>query len=515
MKANNKGMTLIEVIVVLLISSILMVIAGGILLDSAGYFNKTAQSNYEKLAVDSISSYVRERLVYATEVQIATTKPDDSDDWHWFSTNKDHQLTFDDKTVYNDDFYRSRYLKLTAKYYESYRLDLGFSFTDDNNKQFYKTTSTLELVNLKAKNEKGESISNTGIRGTLVDISDLTKLEGKEAGYKIYFKTSGAINIVDDVDPEHPDIDYDDSKDTPSENPYDGTVYDELKCRDKNITKPGEKGNNKGDWKENSNYVIGDFVEYNGVTYRAIKDVANGKNPLDDKGNNWKPVNPPTWVQSASYEKDDVVIYLSKYYQATDNINNSQQNPASTEKWKLLTEDELKKIIQEHADGNFCKINGNQEDKSCDANRPPTVGKEICEKNENVTTQYQNGNNKGPWTANTNYKKGDFVSVRIGEDIVWFRAMREALGLPFSPELMTDHTVWKRIDDTWSDRGGYEKGDVVIVEVKGKNYYFQCLSDGIHDPYTWLDNPWSGGWQVVEWIGTEWKVTCTTNCTYD
>lgn len=75
MHLNKKGMTLIEVIVVLLLSSILMVIAGGLLLNSMGYFNRTAQSNYEKQAVDAISSYVRGQLVYASEVQIATQKP--------------------------------------------------------------------------------------------------------------------------------------------------------------------------------------------------------------------------------------------------------------------------------------------------------------------------------------------------------------------------------------------------------------------------------------------------------
>ena len=70
---------LFMVIVVLLLSSILMVIAGGLLLNSMGYFNRTAQSNYEKQAVDAISSYVRGQLVYASEVQIATQKPDKSD----------------------------------------------------------------------------------------------------------------------------------------------------------------------------------------------------------------------------------------------------------------------------------------------------------------------------------------------------------------------------------------------------------------------------------------------------
>lgn len=36
-KVNNKGMTLVEIVVVLLIASIIMTITGGILVNSLGY----------------------------------------------------------------------------------------------------------------------------------------------------------------------------------------------------------------------------------------------------------------------------------------------------------------------------------------------------------------------------------------------------------------------------------------------------------------------------------------------
>ena len=38
-KVNNKGMTLVEIVVVLLIASIIMTITGGILVNSLGYFD--------------------------------------------------------------------------------------------------------------------------------------------------------------------------------------------------------------------------------------------------------------------------------------------------------------------------------------------------------------------------------------------------------------------------------------------------------------------------------------------
>ena len=42
-KVNNKGMTLVEIVVVLLIASIIMTITGGILVNSLGYFDTTNQ----------------------------------------------------------------------------------------------------------------------------------------------------------------------------------------------------------------------------------------------------------------------------------------------------------------------------------------------------------------------------------------------------------------------------------------------------------------------------------------
>ena len=141
-------------------------------------------------------------------------------------------------------------MKITAKCYsDNYRLDLSFAFTD-NEKQVYKTASTLELVNIKAKDKKGEAIANAGIKGKQVDISDHDQAE---AGYKIYYKINGALKIVDDPDYQYPDIDYDDPA-------FEGTVYDELMCRDASITKPNEAGNNKGTWLANHDYKKGNLL---------------------------------------------------------------------------------------------------------------------------------------------------------------------------------------------------------------------------------------------------------------
>lgn len=462
-RKNTKGMTLIEIIVVLLLSTVLMVIAGGLLLNSTGYFNKTAQSNYEKQAVDAISSYVRNQLVYATEVQISTTKPDDSKDWHWLSIDSKNQLTRDDEEIYNNGFYRERNLKITTKQYDDlYRLDLAFSFTDNDDKQLYRTSSTLELVNLKAKYKDKNNAKNKGILGTSVTISDASNIEGETSGYKIYFKVNGALEIKDDPDIPSPDIDYDDPA-------YEGTVYDELKCRN-----PEEnEGNNKGIWQENESYQEGDFVDYLGVTYRAVKDIENGNNPKDNNGNGWKPINPPYWVEGASYKEDDVILYNGKYYQAEDDINNSNKHPSlDGNNWKELNDSELNEIIEEHKSENFCKIDGN-ENEDCDADRPyKTVGDELCERSSTITAPDKgtSGNREDGWTNNKGdfeenlknfspnheqrfYRKGDFVTLN-GE--TW-RLLGDYADITQEPP----SAWWKIIQEEWDARSYYENGDVV------------------------------------------------------
>ena len=441
MHLNKKGMTLIEVIVVLLLSSILMVIAGGLLLNSMGYFNRTAQSNYEKQAVDAISSYVRGQLVYASEVQIATQKPDKSDDWHWISVNDDNRLMKDDTAVYNADFYRGRNLKITAKCYS------------DNDQA--------------------------------------------EAGYKIYYKINGALKIVDDPDYQYPDIDYDDPA-------FEGTVYDELMCRDASITKPNEAGNNKGTWLANHDYKKGEFVDYLGMTYRAVKDVRNGNDPLTNHGNAWKPVNPPYWVKGASYEAGDVVIYqiTNTYYQATVQIHNSVESPDNDkQKWHRLNTSELNEIIEEHKSKDFCDIDNKDEGDW-------TVGgeKARCDAPEKQ------------WNVGQVIEPGDYVEDPMNPG-QWYRYVYSS---PLQPNAQEDNAwapggvarnYWKKIDEAWNTNGTYFKGDIVSYTVNGKKLFYQALQriDGVWNPST-INAGWSKGFESIEELlgNTNISVTCQT-----
>ena len=69
-KVNNKGMTLVEIVVVLLIASIIMTITGGILVNSLGYFDTTTKKSLYKQTFDCFLYFISNEITYATDVRV-------------------------------------------------------------------------------------------------------------------------------------------------------------------------------------------------------------------------------------------------------------------------------------------------------------------------------------------------------------------------------------------------------------------------------------------------------------
>lgn len=67
---NTKGFTLVEVVVVLLMSSIVLGIIGGLITGSLGNFEKTANQDLSKRAVDSTSDFINDEIIFASDVRV-------------------------------------------------------------------------------------------------------------------------------------------------------------------------------------------------------------------------------------------------------------------------------------------------------------------------------------------------------------------------------------------------------------------------------------------------------------
>lgn len=114
-KLNNKGFTLMEIIVTLLISSLVMMIAGSLILNSLGYFNKAATTDADKQSLDLLADFVRDQLLYASDVKVLKSNEErpEGNDWKWLYV-KDGRLMLGhvdatDSEAYNDDFIIDEY----------------------------------------------------------------------------------------------------------------------------------------------------------------------------------------------------------------------------------------------------------------------------------------------------------------------------------------------------------------------------------------------------------------------
>ena len=80
-KFNKKGMTLVEITVVLLIASILMTITGGILINSLGYFQDTTALSTDKSVGDGVLDFINSEIEYSSDVRVQENQPN-GNDWH-------------------------------------------------------------------------------------------------------------------------------------------------------------------------------------------------------------------------------------------------------------------------------------------------------------------------------------------------------------------------------------------------------------------------------------------------
>lgn len=316
MKNNTKGFTLIELVVVLVISVILMGVAGSIFLSSTGFFSKITISDQDKLATDKVAEFVVDEVKYSTDLVVSNEKLtkenlelhgiSDIESWHYFYIDKANGRLYHDSVdtpALNESYYTNRKLVVTARKYEFYRLDLKFTFIGNDNEEEYNTMSTIVLPNMELKYESdSDAISKTSFDGKIVDSANPGV--GKN-GLFIYYKKEGSVKDSNIVDKESGG----------------GTIAEQFNT----CVAPKLK------WEVATTYKKGDFVWImeNGkkTWYRCVSPWGTSSSPTGNSNGDWKQVyiensepKEGTYQKGGNYFQGDVVRYFNSKNKETDFI---------------------------------------------------------------------------------------------------------------------------------------------------------------------------------------------------
>lgn len=440
---NKKGFTLIEIIVSIMIASIGMVIATTLILNSMGYFDKTAAADYDKQALDSVKNYVQDELMYASDVKLLNKFPDTEnkkEEWYWLYVKDDvlyrgnsveindiqnavntGTIYNKDVPVYNNDFYNKRKLQIDTTTYESYRVDFKFRLVDKS-QTVYKTSTTIHLLNFQNNEvaepftKKSESLINDGANT-----------------YKIYYKKGEVY--------DHKQVS------------QDGTVEDDILCKT-------DENTEKNDWNAEKTYAPGTFIEYpqnSNKWYMSIKTSEKSENPSLNTNGSWKYIS-KTWTENSSYMKNDIVEYPQnsyKYYQCQKDIFYDIENKINISDinyWHSIDANN----IPEHV----CPVFVAEGDKTVGGEKKRCPGPEK------------------EWIKGETYNPGDYVKVLENGIEVWYRYIYhesmsyDMISTPPGSFDVTFNSPWKKVDINWNDKSMYFTNDIVLYD----NKYYQVIT---------------------------------------
>lgn len=520
-KVNNKnGFTLIELVVVMVISVILMGIAGSIFLSSTGFFSKVTISDQDKLAVDKVAEFVIGQVKYASDVVVSdkqltkenySTKPDqenthnisDIASWHYFYIDKDTGRLFHDRTdvgVFTDAYYAGRRLVLKAKKYEFYRLDLDFSFIGKDNEEAYHTSTSIVLPNVQLQYQN-DGIKTMFFHGKEVDSSNV----GSDSkGIFLYYK-SDAISKDSNI------------KDKTSG----GTVAEQLEtCKTDSNTFPYE---------QNKSYPIGSFVwiEQDGkkIWYRSVPSWENSSStdPATPGSGDWKQIyvegsepKEGSFFEGTSYYQGDIVRYFDSrdneldfiyfyyknmYMSGFENFPNARKD---IKRWAPVY------INAYQSQLDLCAIKQNtSETVNTFLNHSFVYGtpyEKLYNENEKLNL---NPNKEGVTfyeyikgqtgksiksALNAEYLTNDMVVKYEGN--LYINLYKTELDIEKNPPESTtgNNRYWQKLQTKWDENSAYEKGDIVIY----KNNLYQCMEDTVYHGNKPNNND-KKYWQRVYW----------------
>lgn len=190
-RQEKGGFTLVELIVTLAVLSIALVVAGNMLFFGNNMFAKTEVKNSEKFIGDSAYKYMKEKLVYATKIEIIdqNVEPKSPKYPKIMYAGKDGELNghlvfgeklkdsgmigieqYSQDDVFGPEFYGNYVISYKINIKDDKRLELIVSVKNKNeNNTLYSTGEVIKNLNLANSESKIETVNLKGMNSSEYD----------------------------------------------------------------------------------------------------------------------------------------------------------------------------------------------------------------------------------------------------------------------------------------------------------------------------------------------------------
>lgn len=442
---NKKGMTLVEITVVLLIASILMTITGGILINSLGYFQDTTELSTDKSVGDGILDFINSEIEYSSDVRVQEIKPD-GDNWNSIYV-VNGQLYRNEKAVFGEDYYyNKRKLEIDVNGFKNgYRLDMKI-YLKKNDEIKYRISHTFEFLNLKKTKEADNTYNPFSNVLTNVSIVDEINTEKKLEKYRVWYKRDYSEIKPDEEEPDN-STDIDQTKD--------GTVADIIF----NI----DASNYWGVYQQNHLYDRYDIVWYNNAWWQYTAAWANGTVlPGNATGGCWKKLDREFSLDSI-YEYGDIVIYDNCYYQMSSQYTYAighTPDYTSYKQWDCLGSITDKDVVNE--------VKKNTYQKYASKNMSANITKKYMSDDKYSSVLQDNKKEDfDEYQATESYKKGQFIKMKSQADSSFYELWYACIDNPKVPGNID--SGWIKMENNWDQRSTYLTGDIVYALPKTAN----------------------------------------------
>lgn len=491
-RKKHNGFTLVEIVVVICISTIVFAMIGSLIVFSMKMFASGVEDVQDSISISSLQDFLKSELEYATDIKIQEEKPDG--EWRSFAFQEE------DKVLVQSLEKEDNSIQVLNNFENFGSLEGDITFIQVS---LVNSTSTNDSY---AKIKLGDTTSYIiALNNASVSTANYT-LQGN---MKLYYRTEIQLSSITTDDSSSGDDDSTTTSEVDEDFENTGTIVDQISTI--------SPESNRGKWEDIKNLDQMYFYQYDAIFIDGYWWVL-----VDGGSNNYTisslpPINGYTkwkklctqWDMYSAYEAGDIVEYNGEYYQAKKDIINVGSNAGETtiyyptagnQWWNPGYWEKITELPEDGAANLALRDTKNEKAKN-------TVIKKILEYTNEELLQVKQYSaellDEIPVCEDPDNPELDEIWMLKEKDeetgSVYFSYYIRVYTYGVGPGEKTSSGKmdWQKLSVDYSDYSVYFKGDISYYGQRGMNQYMICLKT--YDTYYDRSNGWTAPFYFDRW----------------